>query len=184
MEPGLSAEAYAAVIERRRSFRLAGYKSLADMGFDGPWVTPLQQAAGSLTGPVLLAFNWLDAPSVEAHRAVLEERGYLPNIPFNRVLNKALQLRGLARSDVYLSQAFHLLPERRSGAVPIRDVQASFEAITRYEIAGRSVVALGTAAAEACRRAGVQCAVAPHPSSRGLSFEERARAIAAVLPIV
>ena len=174
----LSAEAYAEVVKRRRAFELQGYKSLSDVGFDGPWVTPLQKAAGSLTGPVLIAFNWLDAPAVEQHRSELAELGYLPTINFNRVLDAALRLSGLARSEVYLTEAFHLLPGQRSGSVPLRDVQASFEAITRYEIAGRPVVALGSDAANACRRTGVACVVAQHPSARSLSFCDRAAAIA------
>ena len=95
----LSAAAYAEAIERRRALRIPGYATLADVGMDGEWVSPLQKTAGSLTGPVLIALHWLEADAVEPNRAVLDELGYLPEINFNKVLNRALELAGLIRSD-------------------------------------------------------------------------------------
>jgi hypothetical protein len=35
---------YAELIERRQDLSLPGYKSLADVDFDGPWITPYQKA--------------------------------------------------------------------------------------------------------------------------------------------
>ena len=179
--PRLSDEDYADAIARRRAFKLPGYTTLGEVGFDGEWVTPLQMCAGSRTGPVLIAFNWLDADAVRTHETTLRAYGYLPSIPFNVVLDKALALRGLERSDVYLTQAFHLLPDRRSGSIPVADIQASFEAVTRHEIAGRPVMALGAAAASACRAAGLTHTEVPHPSARGLSYDARAALIADAL---
>ena len=179
--PSLSAGAYAEAIERRRRLRIPGYATLADVGFDGPWVTPLQITAGSLTGPVLIALHWLDVASVEANRSVLSEFGHLPSINFNRVLDRALALAGRSRADVYLTQALHLIPRKRSEAIPAAALDRSFAEVTAHEIAGRPVLALGSAAAGACRRARVHHRAVLHPSARGLSFEARAQEIAAAL---
>ena len=77
------------------------------------------------TGPVLVARHWLDADSVRKHRDELKE-GYLPSMPFNKVLELALDLAGLTRADLYLTQAFHLLPHERSESIPQRHIDASF----------------------------------------------------------
>jgi hypothetical protein len=66
------------LIAARRAFWLPGYVTLADVGMDGEYVTPLQIAAQSPTGPVLLAHHWLDAVSARKHQAVLRQLGYLP----------------------------------------------------------------------------------------------------------
>jgi hypothetical protein len=84
--------------------------TLANVGFDGQWVTPYQIISHALDGPVLVAYNWLDASSVEANREVLKEYGYLPTMPFNKVLELALEISGLRREHIYVTQAFHLLP--------------------------------------------------------------------------
>ena len=79
------------IIARRREFVISGYKhkykTLSDVGFDGEWVTPYQIVSNSETGPVLVAHYWLDAPSVRVHRDVLKEQGWLPSMPFNKVLD-------------------------------------------------------------------------------------------------
>ena len=46
------------LIQARRSFRIEGYSTLADVGMDGDYVTPLQISSCSSTGPVLLAHHW------------------------------------------------------------------------------------------------------------------------------
>lgn len=166
----------------RREFRLPGYATLSDVGMDGDYVSPLQITSRSPTGPVLVAYHWLDASAItEENRATLQALGYLPTIPFNRVLDRALALCGLRRPDVYLTQAFHLLPQKRSERVPADKVAASFGAITMHEVQGRRVVALGRDAAAACRRHGVKHIPADHPSARGRSYEERAAALAAAI---
>lgn len=179
--PGLSPAAYDEAIERRRALRLPGYATLADVGFDGPWVTPLQITAGSLSGPVLIALHWLDEASIHTHHEVLLKVGHLPRITFNRVLDRALALVGRSRADVYLTQCFHLIPQARSEAIPAAAIDLSFREVTRHEIAGRPVLALGSASAGACRRADVEHRATLHPSARGLSFEARAQAIAVAL---
>ena len=55
---------YQEIIDRRRALVVAPYKSLADVGFDGPWVTPYQIISRSAEGPVLIALHWLDEPSI------------------------------------------------------------------------------------------------------------------------
>ena len=67
---------YDDIVERRRALRIPGYATLTDVGLDGDWVTPYQMASRSPSGPVLVAYNWIDAPSVEEHRAVLEANGF------------------------------------------------------------------------------------------------------------
>lgn len=93
--------------------------------------------SNSETGPVLVALHWLDWPSVNDHRDVLEQHGYLPDMRFNKVIDRALTQAGLCRKDIYVAQAFHLL------------------------------IALGRDAARACRRAGVEPIECIHPSARG-----------------
>jgi hypothetical protein len=160
---------------------LPGYTSLSEVGLDGEYVSPLQIVSRSFSVPVLIAYNWFDAPSAIQNRTVLQELGYMPGIPFNVVLDKALSLCGLKRSELYMTQAFHLLPGVRSGRIPFRDVEMSFDTITRYEIAGRAVVALGTDAARVCRRFSIDHVEVPHPSARTGSYEHKAAVIAAAL---
>ena len=156
------------IIDRRRHFAIPGYATLKDVGFDGDWVTPFQITSHSEKGPVLVALHWLDAPSARnpENQGVLRETGYLPHIRFNQVLSCALRQAGLTREDVYLTQAFHLLPCERSQYVPQPHIYDSFEEITRYEVENRSVIALGTVAQRACRRAGVPHIKCVHPSAR------------------
>ncbi len=171
------------IIARRREFAIPGYgyKTLAEVGFDGEWVTPYQMASNNQTGPVLVALHWLDAPSVDEHRDVLKEKGYLPGILFNKVVDLALEKAGLERKDIYVTQAFHLLPQGRSEPIPRRHIDESFHRITRHETDGRTVIALGTAAADACRRAGVKATECIHPSARGLTVAAKAEMLAEAL---
>jgi hypothetical protein len=55
---------YQEIIDRRRALIIEPYKSLAAVGFDGPWVTPYQITSRSPVGPVLVALHWLDEPSI------------------------------------------------------------------------------------------------------------------------
>ncbi|KQS95839.1 MULTISPECIES: hypothetical protein [unclassified Rhizobium] len=169
---------FAELLQRRRQLSLPGYKTLADVGFDGDnWISPYQTISNSKTGPVLVAYNWLDAPSVLQHRQILAKLGYLPGIPFNQVMDLALEYAGLSRPDIYVTQAFHLLPTTRSEGIPQRYVDYSFEHVTRHEIENRKVIALGTAAMAACRRHGVKATEVCHPSSRTGSYQDRAKVI-------
>ena len=175
---------YEQIVERRRKFSIPGYATLAEVGFDWPVVTPYQKAARSETGPVLIGLHWIDAQSVEANRAVLEENGYLPKMAFNQILDIALTSAGMVRADLYVTQAFHLLPlHQRSESVPMSHIHASFDAITRHELTGRRVIALGDAAAAACRKHGVSLTNVFHPGARGrgLTHAEKGRVLAQVL---
>ncbi len=169
------------IIARRRQFAIPGYKTLTDVGFDGEWVTPIQKKSHSATGPVLVAHYWLDAPSVEPNRRVLEKLGYLPDIPFNQVLDRALDQVGLKRRDIYITQTFHLLPDELSPPFPSKHIDKSFDRITRHEVDGRTVIALGTVAADACRRAGIKAIDCISPSRPGKSHEYKARELAHAL---
>jgi hypothetical protein len=71
---------YEEIIQRRRNFNIPvtgdKYKTLAEIDFDGPWITPYQVSSYSPTGPVLIAYHWFDVPSVNEHRQILKEKGY------------------------------------------------------------------------------------------------------------
>ena len=175
----------AEIIARRREFVIPGsgrkYKTLADVGFDGEWVTPYQMVSNSETGPVLVAHYWLDAPQVNEHRDVLMEKGWLPSMSFNEVLTMALDRAGLDRTDIYITQAFHLLPNEEGPPFPTRHIDESFDRITRHECNGRTVIALGTVAQRACRRAGVQAIECISPSAPGKTYEYKAKELARAL---
>ena len=172
---------YLALVEARRQLRLDGYDSYADVGLDGPWTTPYHLASSSPTGPVLLTYNYLDAPSARRHRGELLAQGYLSNMPFNRVLDLALAATRLSRADLYVTHAFHLLPASRSAVVPAAAIDQSFDAVARHELTGRRVIALGAVAARSCRRHGIAHLAVPHLSARGTSFAERATVLAQAL---
>lgn len=170
------------IIKRRRGFSLPRYKTLAEVGIDGDWVSPYQIFSASDTGPCVIAYNWLDAPSAIANKKILLQLGYLPGMPFNNVMDMALEYAGLTRRDIYLTQAFHLLPATRSASIHTPDVDTCFDQITKYEAQNRKVVALGEAAANACRRHGIDAIAVCHPSSRtNGTYDDRARLIAIAL---
>ncbi|WP_113913228.1 hypothetical protein [Roseovarius dicentrarchi] len=170
--------AYLRAIAARRAFRLPGYPTLADLGFDGAYVSPIQIACGSLAGPLLISKDWLDAPSARAHRAHLQQHGHLPDNPFIRVIDKMLALLNLQRRDIYITPVFHLLTPKRSSTIPAAHARASFDAIGRHELMGRRPVALGTDAAQTLTHFGIDHVTAPHPSARIGSFDKRAALIA------
>jgi hypothetical protein len=175
---------YEEIVERRRKFSIPGYVTLAEVGFDWPVVTPYQKVARSETGPVLIGLHWIEAESVEANRAELEENGYLPKMAFNQILDIALRSAGMARADLYVTQAFHLLPRiERSERIPMRHIHESFDAITRHELTGRRVIALGGVAAAACRKHNVSLTHVFHPGARGpgLTHAEKGKRLAQVL---
>ena len=167
------------LVARRRAFRLPGYATLADVKMDGEYVSPLQMMSNSPTGPVLLAYHWSDVETLEKNEGV-RECGYLKGSIFNKVVDRALQICGMKRADVYMTQVFHLLPlEDRSAYVPPADLDASFAAITRYELEGRKVIAMGGAAAGACARGGITpLRVVSHPSARSRTVEAKAAELA------
>lgn len=172
---------YAGWVARRRALALPGYRSFLDVGLDGDWTTPYHLAACSPSGPVLLTYNYLDAPSAIEHRNTLATLGYLPSMPFNRVLDLALAEAGLTRADIYVTHAFHMLPATRSASIASKDIDLSFDAVAQHEIEGRRIIALGEAASRVCRRHGLSHHAAPHPSARGFGFPTRAKLIARAL---
>ncbi len=166
---------------RRALPSVAGLASLAEVGLDLDLVSPYQLSCGADRGPALVSYNFLDAPTAAARRDTLARDGYLPEMLFNRVLDDALARAGLRRSEIYLTHACHLLPPARSARVPQQAVEASMEAVTRPELEGRRVIALGRVAAEACARFGLAHEALPHPSARGLSAAAKATRLAAAL---
>jgi len=169
---------YQEIIERRRRLSMAPYKSLADVEFDGPGVTPYQISSKSPDGPVLVALHWLDEGTVKDQRTILAKLGYLPDIRFNKVIGIALKKLGLSRSDIYLTQTFHLIPLGRSESIGPAAIRRSFDEVTQYELRGRKVIALGDVAARECARRAIQHLPVCHPSRRGRSDEQNAMEIA------
>lgn len=175
---------YTEIVARRRAFSWPGYQSYAHVGLDGDWVTPYHLTCANPDGPVLLTYNYLDAPTARREASALKTTGYLPAMPFNRVLDLALQQRGLCRSDIYVTHAFHLLAQSRSERIPVKAVDASFETIAIHELRGRQVIALGQEAGRQCRRHGVTHLEVPHLSARGSAFAQRADLLAEALRLI
>jgi hypothetical protein len=169
---------YQEIIDRRRALIIEPFKSLAEVGFDGPWVTPYQISSKSSEGPVLVALHWLDEPSIVRERPTLQNLGYLPRIRFNTVINAALARQGLSRSDIYVTQTFHLVPRGRSERISQAAIRRSFDEVTRFELQGRKVIALGEIAAGECARHHIEHIAVCHPSRRGYSNEQNAVEIA------
>jgi hypothetical protein len=158
---------YQEIIERRRALTIEPYKSLAEVGFEGPWVTPYQITSNSFDGPVLVALHWLDESSILTDRALLQNLGYLPNIRFNTVIDAALARQGLSRSDTYVTQTFHLIPRTRSERISQAAIRRSFDEVTRFELQGRKVIAPGDIAAGECAWHNIEHIAVCHPSRRG-----------------
>ena len=154
------------------------FKSLAEVGFDGPWVTPYQISSKSSEGPLLVALHWLDESSILRERTTLQNLGYLPNIRFNKVIDAALARQGLSRSDIYVTQTFHLIPRKRSERISKAAIRRSFDEVTRFELQGRKVIALGDIAAGECARHNIEHIAVCHPSRRGHTNEKNAIEIA------
>ena len=173
--------AYQSAIARRRGFRLPGYRTLADAGMDGNWVSPIQITSGNLTGPMFISKDWLDYPSTLKHRDVLRQTGHLPDNPFNKVMDKVLARAGLTRADIYITPVFHLLTASQSSVIPPADARASFEAVVQHELMGRRPIALGTDAARVLHHFGIAHIRTLHPSARTGSFDEKADQISEAL---
>jgi hypothetical protein len=163
---------YQEIIKRRRALAIKPYKSLTEVGFDGPWVTPYQIASRSSEGPALVALHWLDEPSILSELSTLRNFGYLPDIRFNIVINAALARQGLSRSDIYVTQTFHLVPSTRSERISQSAIRRSFDEVTRFELQGRKVIALG--ATGECERHNIPHIAVCHPSPRGYTNEKNA----------
>ncbi len=176
-------QSYQDIVRKRRELKIGGYLSFADVGFDGDWVSPYQISSRSPDGPVLLAYNWCDAETFLQRRKEVEPGGYLPGMKFNVVLERALKIAAITRADIYVTQVFHLLARSRSEAIPQRALDESFKEVTRHELEGRRVIALGSAAAQACRSHDIDCEKAQHPSARRGTYEERAAALAGLLKL-
>lgn len=175
---------YIELVERRRALQNPRYKTLADVRFDWDLVTPLQKLSRAPDGPVLLFNNWFDAASAVRLREQLH-LGYMPGIPTNRVIDLALSELGLTRQDVYMTQAFHLLPsDRRAGArITSSDVDESFTQVTCHELRDRPVIALGGVARQACERHGIHSIPVVHPSARGpgMTYARKAELLASAI---
>ena len=169
---------YQEIIDRRRALTIEPYKSLAEVGFEGPWVTPYQITSKSSDGPVLVALHWLDEPAILRERPTLQDLGYLPNIRFNTVIDAALARQGMSRSDIYVTQTFHLVPRTRSERISQAAIRRSFDEVTRFELQGRRVIALGDIAAGECARHSIEHVAVCHPSRRGYTNEKNAAEIA------
>lgn len=113
---------------------------------------------------MLVALHWLDEPSILSERTMLQNLGYLPNIRFNVVIDAALARQGLSRSDIYVTQTFHLIPEKRSQRISRAAIRRSFDEVTRFELQNRKVITLGDIAAGECARHNIRHIPVCHPA--------------------
>lgn len=174
------------IIARRRAFNIRGfgYKTLAEVGLDGDYVSPIQKISNSTTGPILIGYHWNSAKNVLQKKDLLLEFGYDVFSRFNKVLDEALKCADMGRADVYITQAFHLLPETdKSQSITFEHVCESFQKITIHELDGRPVIALGNVVHRVCDRFDIEHIPAPHPSRRGVSVKESADSISEILRI-
>ena len=96
----------------------------------------------------------------------------------NTVIDAALGRQGLSRSDIYVTQTFHLVLGKRSEKISQAAIRRSFDEVTRFELQGRKVIALGDIAAGECARHGIEHIAVCHPSRRGFTNEKNAAEIA------
>ena len=168
---------YEKILECRKNLEVPrgyenDYVTLESVGLGDDWITPPQQTSHSQTGLVLVGKHFLDARTLGGEgvrERILENGGYHPDVPFRDVLEDALARADarLGLADVYVTQALHFLPKCKRSAEPRKGILSlSFDAVTRKELRGRTVVTLGDTAALACRRAGVQYTYARHPRYR------------------
>lgn len=168
------------LIARRRAFSIPGfgYKTLAEVGLDGDYVSPIQKISNSQTGPILIGYHWNSAKNVLQKKDLLREFGYDPFSRFNKVLDEALECAGIERTNIYVTQAFHLLPAiNKSQSIRTEHVIESFQEITKHELDNRPVIALGDKVRDVCIWAGVEHTHVPHPSRRRMPVEERVAAL-------
>ena len=84
----------------------------------------------------------------------------------------------MSRSDIYVTQTFHLIPRERSERISQGVIRRSFDEVTRFELQGRKVIALGDIAAGECARHNIDHIAVCHPSRRGYTNEKNAIEIA------
>ena len=162
-------------VEARRALEPGDYAdkftTLREADWDGDgWVSPPQIVSDDPTGPVVMGSHWLDLDNARRNRPAIERYGgYLPRMPFNRVVEMALWYARLNRRDIYITQACHLIPrEGVTQHVPRSLWQESFEAVTKGEIGERPVIALGEPARRLCEHYQIRNAECfDHPSRSG-----------------
>lgn len=177
---------YEDIVEARRALPVPeGYGTLDNVGLGDHWITPPQQTSRSPDGLALVGKHFLDARTAREERAkILANGGYCPSVPFREILEDALGCFGLGLGDVYVTQAFHLLPLDDRSATPRAELlNRCFAATTAHELAGRTVVALGDTAARACRVARIPYTYAHHPGYRRASRPQVVRHIAESLRV-
>ena len=100
------------------------------------------------------------------------------------MIDAALARQGLSRSDIYVTQTFHLVPRTRSERISQAAIRRSFDEVTCFELQGRKVIALGEIAAGECARHSNEhnCGLSSsrHGSSNEKNAIELAQAIAAL----
>ena len=85
-------------------------------------------------------------------------------------------MAGLQRSDVYMTEVFHLLPlDERCARKPLPLLDASFDAVTWHELFGRNVIALGRAAQMTCTAFNMPHIGVSHLSRRGILVDVASR---------
>jgi hypothetical protein len=87
----------------------------------------------------------------------------------------------MSRSEIYVTQTFHLVPRKRSERISQAAISRWFDEVTRFELQGRRVIALGDIAAGQCARHSIEHVAVCHPSRRGYTNEKNATEIAGAI---
>lgn len=149
---------YPAAVQARRSLSLQmcpsaqakHFKTLAEAGWEGDYVTPNQISSCSPTGPVLLLDNWIGWDSArrwdDEKRKEIKSLGYNPTLETNGRIDGALrelsQRLGwnVERSDIYITQASLFLAPSDSERHPKECYRVSISNVVALETGGRRVV--------------------------------------------
>lgn len=172
---------YAEIVDLRRELKIDGFKTLGDVGCDGHWITPYQKISCSDSGPVLLARSWFNAADVALHQNTLQRLGYLPTLKFNQIMDAALHKAGMARSNIYLTQVLLVLPPDETYKIRQKDYDRSFDAVTRFELEGRNVIAIGSVAKAMCEKYQISYRHVISPSAPGITDEAKTAELSAAL---
>ena len=72
------------IIVRRRAFRSPGFVTLAAVGMEGDWVSPIQKMSGSPIGAVLVGKHWFDSAAAARALSSILSAPLCPILRLNR----------------------------------------------------------------------------------------------------
>lgn len=175
--------AYLALAAERRAVRSALYGQPEDHGYDfTSWVSPYTKGANMSGGIALVLQDWASAEGLGATpNPEIQLHGRAPWLLTTKRLQELLaRVLGTSLNEIYATNVFPFVKQgRMSAPLPYNEVLATARrfAVPELELARPSaVLALGTVAAAALRKCGVQATELPHPAARigGIAVHEAA----------